>query len=119
MNPPPTHTHPHTHPQAYNADTRAHTPGYLPPRTLARRARRPSPLCLAAGHQGGPLPPTPPAPGSDVDGVRARAQGGSGNLVVDEGRLNKFKGRFGDDDMDFLMGSAKGISDSGANADDK
>ena len=105
---PPTHTR-----------ARARTPGYLPPRTLARRARRPLPLCLAAGRQGGPLPPTPPAPGSDVDGVRARAQGGSGNLVVDEGRLNKFKGRFGDDDMDFLMGSAKGISDSGANADDK
>ena len=39
--------------------------------------------------------------------------------MVDEGRLNKFKGRFGEEDLDFLMGSAKGISDSSANADDK
>ena len=40
-------------------------------------------------------------------------QGGSGNLVVDEGRLNKFKSRYGDgEDMDFLTGDAKGISDS-------
>jgi len=40
-------------------------------------------------------------------------KGGSGNLVVDEGRLNKFKSRYGED-MDFLVGDAKGITDAPA-----
>ena len=33
--------------------------------------------------------------------------------MVDEGRLNKFKSRYGED-MDFLVGDAKGITDAPA-----